>query len=41
VGCSVAPGFEFLDFELIDPDSDTAKLLDNIAPELKRFALPT
>lgn len=27
VGCSVGPGFEFEDFELIDKDSDEAKLL--------------
>ncbi len=25
VGCSVAPGFEYADFELIDPDSDAAQ----------------
>ncbi|MBX2866038.1 MAG: cupin domain-containing protein [Leptolyngbyaceae cyanobacterium MAG.088] len=27
VGCSVAPGFEFEDFELIEPDSEVAKQL--------------
>ncbi len=27
VGCSVAPGFEFEDFELIEPDSEVAKTL--------------
>ena len=40
VGCSVAPGFEFADFELIDPDSDTAKLLFSIDPKLKRLINP-
>jgi uncharacterized protein len=33
-GCSVAPGFEFADFTLIDPESDEAKLLQAIAPEI-------
>ena len=37
VGCSVAPGFEFADFILIDPDSKTAKRLISIASSLKRF----
>lgn len=27
VGCSVAPGFEFEDFELIDPESEPASML--------------
>ncbi|MBT9313233.1 cupin domain-containing protein [Leptothoe kymatousa] len=27
VGCSVAPGFEFEDFELIEPGSDTANAI--------------
>ena len=27
LGCSVAPGFEFEDFELIDPDSENAQIL--------------
>ncbi|MBU0481458.1 MAG: cupin domain-containing protein [Proteobacteria bacterium] len=39
-GCSVAPGFEFLDFELITPESDTARRLFTIAPELQRFTSP-
>ena len=39
VGCSVAPGFEFDDFTLIDPESvDAAKLL-SISPDMKRFVL--
>ena len=37
VGCSVAPGFEFADFELIDPDSDEARLLRSRDPGLERF----
>jgi uncharacterized protein len=40
VGCSVAPGFEFSDFTLIDPDSEEAKLLVSIAPELTRLTRP-
>jgi len=40
VGCSVAPGFEFSDFTLIDPNSEDAKRLICIAPELARFTLP-
>jgi len=40
VGCSVAPGFEFSDFTLFDPDSDEGNLLASIAPELGRFTLP-
>jgi len=39
VGCSVAPGFEFSDFTLIDPESDDSKLLVSIAPELGRFTI--
>ena len=41
VGCSVAPGFEFSDFTLIDPDSEDAKLLVSIAPEWARYTHPT
>jgi len=40
VGCSVAPGFEFSDFTLFDPNSDEGKLLASIAPELGRFTIP-
>ena len=37
VGCSVAPGFEFVDFELIEPDSKQAELLTTIDSALGRF----
>lgn len=37
VGCSVAPGFEFADFELIRPDSAEARLLIAFDPALARF----
>ncbi|MEM9265702.1 MAG: cupin domain-containing protein [Cyanobacteria bacterium P01_F01_bin.13] len=37
VGCSVAPGFEFEDFELIVPDSDMAKALLDMDPELSKL----
>lgn len=40
VGCSVAPGFEFSDFTLIDPNSENTKLLISVAPEMARFTLP-
>lgn len=40
VGCSVAPGFEFSDFTLINPDSEEAKLLISVAPEMVRFTIP-
>jgi predicted cupin superfamily sugar epimerase len=40
VGCSVAPGFEFTDFTLIDPSSKECELLCLIAPELARFTIP-
>lgn len=39
VGCSVAPGFEFSDFTLIDPASDDGKRLASIAPEFSRFTM--
>ncbi len=39
VGCSVAPGFEFADFAVIDPDSDPAKLLLSVAPDLESLIL--
>lgn len=34
VGCSVAPGFDFVDFELIDPESPAAKQLQSLNPEI-------
>ncbi|MCA9204681.1 MAG: cupin domain-containing protein [Planctomycetales bacterium] len=37
VGCSVAPGFEFADFELIDPASADAQRLRSVAPDLAKF----
>ncbi len=37
VGCSVAPGFEFEDFTLLDPESKSADLLRSIAPGLEKF----
>jgi len=40
VGCSVAPGFEYTDFELMDPESEYAQRLLSLAPELRRFTIP-
>lgn len=37
VGCSVAPGFEFSDFQLMDADSPDARRLTALAPEMIRF----
>lgn len=37
VGCSVAPGFEFTDFELLYADSNIAKLLLHKHPEVKEL----
>jgi|SRR5699024_3381489 len=37
VGCSVAPGFEFSGFELLDGKSDDARALQTMAPEMERF----
>ncbi len=37
VGCSVAPGFEFADFSLLEQDSVDARKLLSVAPELQRF----
>jgi len=37
VGCSVAPGFEFTDFTLIDPDSKEAERIISAAPGMTRF----
>ena len=39
VGCSVGPGFEFDDFELIDPDSDPARLILEKDPGLEKFVI--
>ncbi len=40
VGCSVGPGFEFDDFELIDPDSDQVKLIQLLDPTMSQFTDP-
>ena len=37
VGCSVGPGFEFEDFQLIDPDSEEARLICRVDPVLMKF----
>lgn len=37
VGCSVAPGFDYADFSLIDPQSDEVKQLIALAPEMIKF----
>ena len=39
VGCSVAPGFEFEDFTLIEPESDYAKRLTSVSPEMAKFII--
>jgi len=36
-GCSVAPGFEFQDFELLDPSAKVGKSILKQFPELKRL----
>ncbi len=40
VGCTVAPGFEFEDFILLEPDSSVGRLLASTAPEFVKFAVP-
>ena len=40
VGCSVGPGFEFEDFELIDPGSESARMILSFNPELRIFISP-
>ncbi|MFH2059480.1 MAG: cupin domain-containing protein [Pseudomonadota bacterium] len=39
-GCSVAPGFEFQDFELIDPSGSMAKSILKQFPQLKKLVNP-
>ncbi len=39
VGCSVAPGFEFSDFSLIDPGSSEARRLVSMDPGMGRFVV--
>jgi uncharacterized protein len=36
-GCSVAPGFNFANFKLIDPNSNEAKQLITAIPEMAKF----
>jgi uncharacterized protein len=40
VGCSVAPGFEFSEFTLLDANSKDANLLVSIAPGMAGFISP-
>ena len=40
VGCSVAPGFEFEDFELIDPAGTVGTTILNSYPTLQRLVTP-
>lgn len=40
VGCSVGPGFEFEDFEMINPASADAEAIRADDPALVRFILP-
>ena len=40
VGCSVAPGFEFSDFSLLDQTSDEAGRLLGTAPDMAKFISP-
>ncbi len=40
VGCSVAPGFEFCDFEMMGRDTDEAKQLRAIDPRLEKLIKP-
>lgn len=37
VGCSVGPGFEFEDFQLIDPDSEEARWIRAAEPTFGKF----
>ena len=37
VGCTVAPGFEYADFELIDPTTALAQQLMTLSPAMKKF----
>ena len=39
-GCTVAPGFEFADFELLEPQSVTARFLIDCDPEMRRLIHP-
>jgi uncharacterized protein len=37
VGCSMAPGFEFADFELLDPESEQAIWMRSNHPNMSKF----
>lgn len=37
LGCSVAPGFEFSDFCLLEENSEDAQRLLSVAPDMNRF----
>lgn len=39
-GCSVAPGFEYQDFELIDPEHEPGKTILKRFPELSKLVMP-
>lgn len=39
VGCSVGPGFEFQDFELIDPHAKIAQRITTLNPSLSPFVV--
>lgn len=41
VGFTVAPGFEYVDFELIDPESEQGKLLISLSSKLLKFICPS
>ncbi|MFT5144357.1 MAG: putative cupin superfamily sugar epimerase [Thalassolituus oleivorans] len=40
VGCSVGPGFEFDDFQLMDPASDKANALQSLDPRMSKYTGP-
>ena len=40
VGCSVAPGFTFADFELMRSGTETARLIVGLEPGMARFLAP-
>lgn len=39
VGCSVAPGFEFCDFQIMEPESEQAKQIHRLHPTFSRFTM--
>lgn len=41
IGCSVAPGFEYIDFEIMDPFSNTAEGIVKRYPDLTRLVNPS